>query len=233
MVTFAANRMKNHSRVVIIDDHEAIIEMMTPIIESMPGFSVAGHATDTAGAIEVCRREHPDLLILDLVLQNNSGLALLEAVRRVCPLVRVLVFSGNIWSTSLRGVLAAGVHGVVEKMTSLAEFRSALQAVGEGRVYFSPYVSEQIKDIVNRGATTAKPATSLSQRERTVLRHLADGLSAREIGVLLNISRYTVVNHRANIMRKLGLRGAAQLSLYAAQIGVTGETSSPAETAGQ
>ena len=110
--------------------------------------------------------------------------------------------------------------------------RDALQAVSEGRIYFSPFVSGQIKDIVNQGVTAAKPAITLSQRERAVLRHLAEGLSAREIGELLGISRYTVVNHRANIMRKLGLRGAAQLSLYAAQLGVTGTNSSPAEVAG-
>jgi DNA-binding NarL/FixJ family response regulator len=230
MVTFNSNPpllpppARKRLRVVVVDDHEAIVEMMTPIIESMPGYSVVGHAKDTNEAVTICRREHPDVLVLDLVLQNDSGLTLLEEVRRVCPFVRVLVFSGNIWSTALRGALTAGVHGVVEKMSSLAEFRTAMQAVAEGRVYFTPFVSEQIKEMVSRGVGAKKPTTPLSGRERAILRHLAEGLSPKEIAAKLGISAYTVVNHRSNLMRKVGLRTPAQLSLYAAQVGVTGES---------
>jgi len=216
---------------MIIDDHEAIIEMMTPIIESMPGYVVVGHAMDHEQAIQVSRREHPDLLVLDLVLQNDSGLSLLAAVRRACPLVRVLVFSGNIWSATLRGALAAGVHGVVEKMASLAEFRTALQAVSDGRIYFSPFVSEQLKNLIYRRATAIKPPVPLSPREKDVLRHLAEGFTAKEVAVKLGISSYTVANHRSNLMRKIGLRGVAQISLYAAQIGLTGDTTAHTDVA--
>jgi DNA-binding NarL/FixJ family response regulator len=225
MVTFSLNQSKSRTRVIVVDDHEAIMEMMTPVIESIPGYSVVGHAKNTAQAVEICRREHPEVMVLDLVLQNDSGLMVLEEVRRVCPFVRVLVFSGNIWSTALRGVLSAGVHGVVEKMTSLTEFRTAIQAVVEGRVYFSPFVSEQIKEMVSRGGGAAKPAVPLSAREREILRHLAEGYSPREIAAKLGISAYTVVNHRTNLMRKIGLRSPAQLSLYAARLGITGESS--------
>lgn len=227
MVTFNSNPphpARSRTRVVIVDDHEAIVEMMTPIIDSMPGYTVVGHAKDTSEAVALCRREHPDVLVLDLVLQTDSGLTLLEEVRRVCPFLRVLVFSGNIWSTALRGALAAGVHGVVEKMSSLAEFRTAMQAVTEGRVYFTPFVSEQIKEMVSRGGATAKPSAPLSGRERAILRYLAEGLTPREIAAKLGISAYTVVNHRTNLMRKVGLRSSAQLSLYAAQVGITGES---------
>jgi DNA-binding NarL/FixJ family response regulator len=228
MVTFSLNQQKPRSRVVIVDDHEAIVEMMTPIVESMPGYSVVGHAQDTVHAVETCRRVHPDVLVLDLVLQNDSGLTVLEEVKRVCPFVRVLVFSGNIWSAALRGALSAGVHGVVEKMSSLQEFRTALQAVREGRVYFTPFVSEQIKEMVSRGQSGSRPPIPLSTREKTVLRHFAEGFSTKEIAAKLGLSAYTVVNHRSNLMRKIGLRSPAQLSLYAAEIGVTGGTSGSA-----
>jgi DNA-binding NarL/FixJ family response regulator len=169
---------------------------------------------------------HPDVLVLDLVLQNDSGLVLLEAVRRVCPLIRVLVFSGNVWSTAVRGVLAAGVHGVVDKMASLGEFRTALQAIADGRVYFSPYVSEQIKELVARRSEPVRRAVPLTLREKDILRRLAQGLKPREIAAALEISVYTVINHRANLMRKIGLRGLAQLSLYAAEIGISSEATS-------
>lgn len=224
MVTFGSNHPKIRSRVMIVDDHEAIIEMMTLVIESMPGYVVVGHAMNVAQAVQVCRRERPNVIVLDLVLQDDSGLALLDAVKRACPVVRVLVFSGNIWSATLRGALAAGVHGVLEKMASLADFRTALQTVSEGRVYFSPLVSEQLRNLVNRRTTAIKRPVPLTSREKTVLRHLAEGFTAREVAAMLGISSYTVANHRSNLMHKIGLRGVAQISLYAAQIGLTGQT---------
>jgi DNA-binding NarL/FixJ family response regulator len=220
--------MRSRTRIVIVDDHEAIVEMMTLVIESMPGYVVVGHAADAVQAVETCRRERPDLLILDLVLPKGSGLMVQNRVKEFCPLVRVLVFSGNLWPTTLRGVLAAGVHGVVDKMSSLTELRTAIQAVSEGRVYFTPSVSAQIMELVHRRMGAAQFPAALSAREKAILRHLAEGASVKEVAAALDLSPYTVVNHRVKLMRKIGLRSAAQLSLYAAQIGLIGEPGSPA-----
>jgi DNA-binding NarL/FixJ family response regulator len=199
--------------------------MLSPVIEGT-GFQVVGTATDTAAALEVCRRERPHIVILDLVLMQSSGLSVISKLRQHCPSVRIIVFSGNIWATALRGALAAGVDGIVEKMSPLSELRNALLAVRDGRVYFSSAVSNQIKTLVCR-RKSPQPAVALSEREKDILRYLAEGYTPKEIAATLGLSPYTILNHRSNLLQKIGLRGTAQLSLYAAQIGVTGDTTQP------
>lgn len=215
-------------RVAVIDDHTAILEMMVPIIESLPGFKVIGHFTEPIEAVESCEREQPDMIILDWVLPRVSAPALLHDLKRVCPRARTMVFSGNLWPAAIRSALAAGVSGIVDKMAVLEVFRTAVQTVAAGRTFFSPLVSEQIKQLVTKRSRAEAKSVALSGREKAVLRFIAEGFSSKEIAGFLGISAYTVVNHRTNLMRKVGLRRAAQLSLYAAQLGLIGSGLLPA-----
>jgi DNA-binding NarL/FixJ family response regulator len=140
-----------------------------------------------------------------------------------------MVFSGNLWPAAIRAALAAGALGIVDKMAVLEVFRTAVQTVAAKRAYFSPLVSEQIKQLVSRRTPEGAKPAALSNRERTVLRYIAEGFSSKEIAGFLGISAYTVINHRTNLMRKVGLRRAAQLSLYAAQLGLIGSGVAPME----
>lgn len=200
--------------------------MMTTVIDSIETHKVVGRALDATEAVKVCRKEQPDVIILDLVLGKTMADEVLPQLRKVCPKAKVLVFSGNLELPAIRGVVAARVDGIVEKMASIRELRAALSALAEGQVYFGPFASEQIKELVRRQVPRAAPAVTLSAREKEVLGLLAEGFSSREIAQRLRISVNTVVNHRANLMRKAGVRRAAQLSLYAAQIGVINADSS-------
>lgn len=216
----AMSRRQSKCRVVIIDDHVAIVEMIRQVVESLPGYQVVGFAVEARAALEVCRRELPDLIVLDLVMPPASGLALLIELRAACGSAGVVIFSGNLTAASIQLALTSGAHGLVEKTASLGEFREALQAVGAGRVYFSRAASEAIRNLVNLKPAHACRAVRLSERERTVLQAIARGLSSKEIAVQLALSIHTVVNHRTRLMKKTGLRGAAQLSRYAAQLGL-------------
>lgn len=209
-------------RVAIINDHIAIVEMMVQVLESIHGYKVVGHAMDLGGALRLCTERRPDIVILNFAQSHGSGLELLGEIQRACPHARSLLFAGNLSPTMLRCALASGVHGMVDRMASLDEFRRAVEAVGAGRIYFTSHVSEQIKQMVAQRLPVAPKQAALSRRERLVLRHIAEGLSSREIAVRLGISVYTVINHRTRLMHKVGLRRAAQLSLYAAEIGVMG-----------
>ncbi len=209
---------------VIVDDHTAIIEMMRKVVESIPGYKVVGCAMDAAEAREVCRRERPDLIVLDLVLPEVSGFALHDELRGICARARVLVFSGHLRSASVRDALLSGAHGLVEKSASLEEFRHALRAVGSGQIYFSRASSEVIRKIVNRDPAHAVRLVRLTEREKSVLRAIAEGLSSKEISSRLGISRHTVVNHRTRLGKKTGLRGVALLSRYAVEIGLVGDS---------
>jgi len=213
---------------MIVDDHAAIIGMMTQVVESLPGFKVVGSALDSGTAIEICSTQEIDIIILDLVLPGVSGLALLNELSALRPHARVLIFTGNLNPAAMRGAIAAGVLGVVEKMASLEIFRSALQSVAVGQTYFGPLAGDLIKGLVSRNNAPEVGGRAnladLTKREKTVLCHVAQGLSSKEIADKLGVSVHTVINHRSNLMKKTGLRRIAQLSLFAAQSGLVGET---------
>src|SRR5580700_1008599 len=117
-------------RVVIVEDHTAILEMMKAAVEGIPGYKVVGYAMDVASARELCRREQPALVVLDLALPRGNGLALLPELRAMSPHTRVIIFSGNLRAASIRSALLSGAHGLVEKTAPLEEFEQALRAVG-------------------------------------------------------------------------------------------------------
>jgi DNA-binding NarL/FixJ family response regulator len=211
-------------RVVIVEDHTAILEMMKAAVEGIPGYKVVGYAQDVAAARELCRREQPALLILDLALPRGNGLTLLPELRTLSPLTRVVIFSGNLRAASIRSALLSGAHGLVEKTASLDEFEQALRAVGAGQVYFSRFASEEIRALVHRRTGGPPPIVRLTEREKSVLRAIAEGLSSKQISTRLGISRHTVANHRTRLARKVRVRGVAQLSRYAVQIGLVDGT---------
>jgi DNA-binding NarL/FixJ family response regulator len=210
--------------VAIIDDHVVLNEMLAQAVGVIDGYDSVGWAANASDALALCRREQPDIIVLDLVLPKVSGLSLLNELREICPKARFVIFSGNLTSTAIRSVLAAGVHAIVGKGSPLGEFRDALHAVTAGQTYFGAQVREMIKDIISHPDGAAAEVSQLTPRERTVLRYIAEGLSSKEIAAKLGVSINTVVNHRSNLMKKTGLHRVAQLSLYAAQIGLIGET---------
>jgi DNA-binding NarL/FixJ family response regulator len=223
----AASRPSSPCRVVIIDDHVAIVEMIRQVIEASPLYRVVGSADEAAAALELCRREQPDLIVLDLVLPPTSGLALMIELRAACVRARIMIFSGHLQAATIQRALSSGAHGLVEKSAPLGEFREALHALGLGQVYFSRAASESIRQLVNLKPPRASRGVRLTEREKTVMQGIARGLSSKEISAELSLSVHTVVNHRTRLMKKTGLRGVAQLSRYAVQLGLVEELEGP------
>lgn len=218
----------NEVRVVLIDDHAVLNELITSVVDSLPNFRVVGWAGSEEEALAVCAREQPRLVILDIVLSASSGLALLEKLGPLCPQARVVVFSGNLKPEVIRQALGAGACSLIGKTTTLDEFRAALLAVAAGRTYFSPEISAQIKNlVVAPGAVPSAGPARLTQREETVLCALAQGLSTKQIAAALGVSIHTVASHRSRLMKKTGLHRAAQLSLYAERRGLLGTALQP------
>lgn len=216
------------TRVVIIDDHTMLNELITSVVDSLKGFHVVGSAQTEAEALQLCARVQPDLIILDLVLSSTYDLSLLEKISKLCPKARVVIFSGNLTPDIIKQVLAAGTYSLISKSATLGEFRSALLAVAAGQTYFSPDVSGAIKGLVVNPPSPSQPGQSkLTRREESVLCYLVQGLSSKEIASALGVSVYTVANHRSRLMKKTGLHRAAQLSLYAVRRGLLGNPGGP------
>jgi DNA-binding NarL/FixJ family response regulator len=217
----AHSKKPAETRVVIIDDHPVLSELITSVVDSLPNFRVVGRTQTEQEALALCTREQPDVVVLDLVLSASSGLTLLVKLGSVCPRARVVIFSGNLTPGIITQALAAGAFSLISKSVTLDEFRTALLAVAAGRTYFSPEISAAIKTLVTASPLLAAPGRpKLSRREAIVLAHLAQGFSSKEIAAKLGVSAYTVANHRSRLMKKTGLHRAAQLSLYAERHGL-------------
>ncbi|HVT74624.1 MAG TPA: response regulator transcription factor [Lacunisphaera sp.] len=223
-VSTHASEQATLKRVVIVDDHYMIVEMIAEIFERWEGFKVVGHAASCKEALEICHRERPDFVILDVGLPDASGLEAFKKLKAAFPAVHVLVFSGNLNAAVIKKAMVAGVDGILSKASPTADLRAAIRSVSAGQTYLCNQTSETVRQIVRARAAPPVEVPELSKREKTVLRHIASGLSSKEIAAKLGLSRYTINNFRAKLSKKTGLHRAVQLSRYAAEIGLLNDT---------
>lgn len=226
-------------RVVLVDDHDIVREGVRQVLQADGGFDIVGEAGDSVKAMEVVLRERPDVVLLDITMPGESGLVVLQRVRLQLPDTRVLVLSVHDDAEYVMESVRAGAHGYLRKDTTPADLRAAVRAVHAGDAYFSPAVAKRITEMLRtESAGAASPnATSagtshsssapsldaLTNREREVLKLVAEGLLNKEIGVQLGISVRTVEAHRDSITRKLGIRSAAGLTRFALEQGLLGD----------
>lgn len=201
-------------RVVIVDEHAALRQMMAQVLVWEKNYEIVGELEDGRGALEVCRRLTPDVLILELALPGLCGREVLRRVRDDFPKLRTLVFSGTRDHQLIREVLRYRPHGFVDKRESLPTFLEALNAVAAGRSYFSAFASGMLTELSVGGANP------LTAREVEVLQLVAESRSSKEIASHLGLSPKTVENHRARIMEKLRLHDTAGLTRYAMRSGL-------------
>jgi len=215
--------MRDMPRVLLVDDHISIVEMMRGVVESLDGFQVAGQAHNAKQAVAVCASIRPDLVVLDLALGSDSGLNLMAELRAAWPPVKIIIFSGILRAASIKRALSSGAHGLLEKNASLDELHSALTAVARGDAYFSRFASETIRNIV-QGRTTVRPrAVRLNDRDKSILRAIGEGLSSKQISDRMGMSAHAVINYRARLMKKTGVRGVAQLVRFAVGQGLASD----------
>jgi DNA-binding NarL/FixJ family response regulator len=144
-------------------------------------------------------------------------------LKAVWPTVRIIIFSGILRAASIKRALSAGAHGLLEKNASLDEFHSALTAVGRGDVYFSNFVSETIRSIVLGRAASRPRTVRLTDRDKEILRAIGEGLSSKQISDRTGMSAAAVINHRARLMKKTGVRGMAELVRFAVGQGLASD----------
>jgi DNA-binding NarL/FixJ family response regulator len=205
-------------RIVVVDDHVSIRDMLVWILMRETGYEVIGEAGTGIEAMKVCAVCRPDILILDLVLPCISGTEVLRRVRKELPGTRVLIFSAACNPAVMKEALRERPHGYVEKLEGLAILRRAISALAEGGSYFGAMASHLLCE--SCGARTAE--SDLSPREREVLQMVAEGRSSKQISSLLDVAVKTVENHRANLMAKLDMHDVATLTRYAAGRGMVG-----------
>ncbi|MFI5337418.1 MAG: response regulator [Opitutales bacterium] len=207
-------------RIVIVEDQTAIREMLAEILRIDQSYKIVGECGDGQEACALLLDLKPDVLVLDARLPNVSGVDILRRVGKQLKGTRVLVFSAYETPALVREMLENGAHGFVEKTAGLAEFKKGLETVAEGGTYFGPGVAALLRNVVANNNSNSSGGDPLTDREREILKLVAESHSTKEIAQKLGISVKTVDNHRTNLMRKLNLHDVASLTRYALEIGL-------------
>ena len=195
---------------------------MRALLESEPDFSVKGEAGDGLEAVRLAECLHPDVLVLDLMMPGLTGLEVLRIVRKRSPQTRVVVLSMHGNNAFIAEALKNGATGYVLKGSDEKDLVRAVREAAAGTRFLSPPVTEIAIDayIEQAKAGPFDPHETLTTREREALQQVAEGKTSPEIAARLHISQRTVENHRAHLMRKLGLENQSELIRYAVRHGL-------------
>ena len=215
--------MAQKHRVVIAEDYTILREGIRSLLSSNPDFEIVGEAEDGRQAIQKVERLKPDLILMDLSMPRMNGMDAIREIKKHCPGTKVLVLTVHKAEEYILATLQAGADGYVLKDANQAELVMAARNVLAGKSYLSPGISEKVIEGYLNGRKTLKTATpwgTLTQREREILKLIAEGYKNSEIAEYLYISVKTVEKHRANLMKKLDLHNTSTLTAFAIEKGL-------------
>jgi two-component system invasion response regulator UvrY len=199
-------------RVLLVDDHPVVRDGYRRLLASTEDIRVIAEAGTGEEACDAYCRSGPDVLILDLNLPEMSGLECIRRIRAKDPQARILVFSMHDSPTMVTRALESGAAGYVSKSSAASEMVDAVRNVANDRRYVSHSL---VSDLVNQKTPASDPLNRLTKREFEIFLRLAQGEPVAEIARVLTISPKTVGVHQTNIMKKLSLRNAADLTRLA------------------
>ena len=198
-------------KVILADDHAIVREGLKLLLSTMAGIDVVGEAADAAAVLTQLAASDADLLVLDLGMPGIAGVQFIRDLRGAHAKLRILVLTANVEPRMVTAALEAGADGYLTKHGDAAEIGLAIAAMRDGRPYVSP---------VTGAASQSLSPIPLTRREREILALIANGTTTPEIAARLGISPLTARKHRENLMRKLNLYNAAELTAYAVRLGL-------------
>ncbi|PIB36198.1 hypothetical protein BFP72_12740 [Reichenbachiella sp. 5M10] len=208
-------------KVLIADDHEVIVEGLKALLSGEPELEIVSHAHNGHQVLAQLEMNAIDVVLLDINMPELDGLETTKLIRQDHPKVKVLILSMYNKPEFIRHLIEIGAHGYVLKNTPKKELIEAIQNVHHGIEHFS----EEIKDTIMKNLKTKGHVGEayLTDRERDIIRLLADGFTTNEIAEKLFISVHTVDTHRKNLLTKLNQKNIASLIRYAVEKGYAGK----------
>lgn len=213
-------------RVIIADDHAVVRQGIRHVLEEIPGLEVIQEAGDGVEVLELLKEHTPDLLVLDISMPNKTGLDVAKELRAGGSELGILVLSMHDDPEYVLEAVRAGADGYILKDVGPAELREAVEAVFEGKEYFTERVTHQLSVALREELERERQRSKLDQltgREREVLLRVARGRTNREIAEEFGISPRTVETHRERVMAKLRIRTVAGLTRFVVENEVTEE----------
>jgi len=213
---------KKHT-ICIGDNHAIFREGIKSLLSTNPLFSVIGEGEDGMDIINVVRKDPPDILLLDLTMPKMSGLEVIKVLKKRLPDLKILVLTIHNTEDYIHEALAAGANGYVLKDANYAELTRAITVVLKNKTYLDPAASDKVVRHYlhhSKKEVTEPVSNTLTNRELEILKLIAEAYTNKKTAEHLNISIKTVEKHRANLMRKLNLHSAPELTTFAIQKGL-------------
>ncbi len=199
-------------RILIADDHPLFRDGLAALLQQQPSIAVVGSAGDGQETVELFQALQPDVVLVDLRMPPDDGVAVVEALRAVSPTARVIVLSAFDADDDVLRAIQAGAAGYLLKMASPTELADAIAQVHRGQTALPPRVATKLASHVGR--------PRLTDRQDEVLQLIARGMTNQEIGQHLNIVEGTVKAHVKSILEKLGARDRTQALCIALERGL-------------
>jgi len=202
-------------RVLLVDDHPLVLDGIRSRLEEVDTIDVIGEACNGEEALLIAARENPDVVVMDINMPVLNGIDAAIRFRDELPSIKLLMLSMHDSREYITNVIKIGAKGYILKDVASTEMIAAIQAVYAGKTYYSSGVTDILLNENNR-----KKEIPLTDREKTILRLLAEGNSNKHVARELDISVRTVETHRRNVKRKLEIKTSAGLVKYAIEHGI-------------
>lgn len=208
----------NKLRILLVEDHETIRDGLKLLINSAPDMETVGEAENGRIALQLASKLLPDVVVMDVSMPEMNGLSATKKLKQKYPEVKVVILTRHTDDGYLQQLLQAGTSGYVLKQSKSDELLRAIRAVASGQTYLDPAITTKVvtqfrgSGQAHRGVTAD---ANLSDRETEILRLIAWGHINKEIAARLDLSVKTVEAHKANGMRKMGMKSRVDIVRYA------------------
>lgn len=200
-------------KIIIADDHQMFIDGIRSILENVSDIAIVAEAKDGLELIKAVERENPDVVLTDIRMPGMDGIAAVKYLSENYPNIPVLALSMFDQEEDIIDMLKAGAAGYIIKKAGKDELMTAIQKLVHRGHYYSPSISAKVNKWLEN-PEMVEEATSITKRERQILKLIADGKTSKQIAKALKISKYTVDTHRKNIHKKLNIKTNTGLVKY-------------------
>jgi DNA-binding NarL/FixJ family response regulator len=210
-------------RVAVVDDQRLFAKGLSGLVDMLPETMVVGVAYDGEEAVELCRKEEPDVVLMDISMPKMDGISATREIRDLLPQTAVIILTAHEDNEHVFEGIKAGAQGYLLKDAELEDLSVAIRTVHAGKTIITPDLAQKMLNTFQGGVSPTggkRLVPPLTDRELDVIRALAQGKSDRQIAHSLGISEKTVNNHTSNIYRKLHLFDRTQAVIYAVREGI-------------
>lgn len=209
-------------KLLIADDHQMILDGLKVLLDQVDRFEVVGEASNGQEVIEMVKKaEELDIIVLDINMPEKDGIEVTTELKKSYPEIKILIVTMYNRKEFVKSLMETGVDGYILKNAGRDELVNAIDSLSKGEPYYGKEITKTIMKSYQKERVFDSPMDiDVSEREKDIIRLIADGLSTQEIGEKLFLSTHTINTHRKNILSKLNVKNSAGVIRYGIQTGI-------------